>query len=169
MENYFKVLNISEDAEKEVIIASYKALAKKYHPDACKIDPQEAARRMALINEAYEVLSDDRKRAAYLAELHASGSASSEKYTYTRNTENHKEENPTWNDSKDDEPFHVDIDLDIDIEPSPFTKGVVIAICIVLAIAFICSFIHFGLGGISGLKDDFTLFVDDLFYNFHLK
>lgn len=168
MENYFKVLNISEDAEKEVIIASYKALAKKYHPDACKIDPQEAARRMALINEAYEVLSDDKKRASYLAELHVSDSASTKKYTYSRNTGENKEDSAS-DSSKDAEPFHVDIDLDIDIESSPFTKGVMVTICIILAIAFICSFIHFGLGGIPGLKDDFSMFTDDLLYNFHLK
>lgn len=65
MQNYYKILEISEDASQEVVKAVYKALAKKYHPDCYTGDIKYAEKTMAQINEAYEVLSDERKRADY--------------------------------------------------------------------------------------------------------
>ncbi len=70
MINYFDVLNVSENAEPEVIRASYKALAKKYHPDSYKGTKEDADKKMLLINEAYSVLSDDYARKEYLSKLH---------------------------------------------------------------------------------------------------
>jgi curved DNA-binding protein CbpA len=69
MINYFDVLNVSENAEPEVIRASYKALAKKYHPDSYKGTKEVADKKMLLINEAYSVLSDDYARKEYLIKL----------------------------------------------------------------------------------------------------
>lgn len=70
MINYFEVLNISEKAEIEVIRSSYKALAKKYHPDNTELPQEVAEGKMTIINEAYRVLSDDAARAKHIRELH---------------------------------------------------------------------------------------------------
>lgn len=48
-----------------------KALAKKYHPDNTKLSHEEAAKKMAQINEAYDVLLDEEKRKKYIKELHS--------------------------------------------------------------------------------------------------
>ncbi len=68
--NYFEILNVSQNAEDEVIRASYKALAKKYHPDNTELDAEVAARKMQEINEAYQVLADKESRQRYINELH---------------------------------------------------------------------------------------------------
>lgn len=62
MPDYYEVLQVAPDAEPEVISFAYKALAKKYHPDHSGPDGQA---KMALINEAYEVLRDPARRQAY--------------------------------------------------------------------------------------------------------
>ena len=67
--NYFDILNVSQNAEDEVIRASYKALAKKYHPDNTELDAETAARKMQEINEAYRVLSDKVATQRYINEL----------------------------------------------------------------------------------------------------
>ena len=59
--DYYKVLGISRDAESREIKKAYKKLSKIYHPDkasAENIKPEEAQKKMAAVNEAYEVLSD---------------------------------------------------------------------------------------------------------------
>ncbi len=62
-QTYYKTLMLAEIADAEIINAVYRKLAQRFHPDK---DPSaEAARRMAEINEAHEVLSDPRKRADY--------------------------------------------------------------------------------------------------------
>lgn len=65
MVNYYEVLEVSEKASKEVIEKAYKILAKKYHPDLNKDNPQEAEKKMKALNEAYEILMDDEKRANF--------------------------------------------------------------------------------------------------------
>lgn len=65
MINYYEVLEVSENASKEVIEKAYKALAKKYHPDLNKDNPKEAESKMKQLNEAYEVLIDENKRANF--------------------------------------------------------------------------------------------------------
>ncbi|MDD5901129.1 MAG: DnaJ domain-containing protein [Lachnospiraceae bacterium] len=63
--NYYEILEIKEDASIEVIKAAYKALVKKYHPDANSKSNQNMERNINSINEAYEVLSDENKRKEY--------------------------------------------------------------------------------------------------------
>lgn len=63
--DYYQILGITPSADLAVIKAVYKALALKYHPDRNKSDPAAAVKKMAEINEAYVVLSDEQKRAAY--------------------------------------------------------------------------------------------------------
>ena len=59
---YYDNLKVSRNAPSEVIRAAYKSLAVKYHPDRNLSNKDDATRVMALINEAYEVLSDVEKR-----------------------------------------------------------------------------------------------------------
>ncbi|MBU3608916.1 J domain-containing protein [Polynucleobacter nymphae] len=63
--DYYRTLGVLDDAEDIVIRAAYKALAQRYHPDKWAGDKGEATRRMADINEAFEILSDPVKRKTY--------------------------------------------------------------------------------------------------------
>ncbi len=62
--DYYKTLGVSKDASKEDIKKAYKKLAKKYHPDLNKDNP-EAEKKFKEINEAASVLTDDQKRSQY--------------------------------------------------------------------------------------------------------
>ncbi|HCZ9102102.1 TPA: J domain-containing protein [Klebsiella michiganensis] len=61
MRTHYDNLKVSKDAPVEVIQAAYRTLAKKYHPDINKNNP-EAVRIMQIINTSYEVLIDPLKR-----------------------------------------------------------------------------------------------------------
>jgi curved DNA-binding protein CbpA len=61
--NYYKILQVDPQAEPEVIVAAYKRLSIKYHPDTNPT--REANRVMQEINEAYQVLKDPVKRRQY--------------------------------------------------------------------------------------------------------
>jgi molecular chaperone DnaJ len=62
--DYYEVLGISKDADSAEIKKAFWKLAKKYHPDVNKDDPQ-ASEKFQEANEAYEVLSDTEKRQRY--------------------------------------------------------------------------------------------------------
>lgn len=62
--DYYEVLGLGRDASTEEIKKAYRRLARQYHPDANKDDPQ-AAQKFSEITEAYDVLSDADKRARY--------------------------------------------------------------------------------------------------------
>lgn len=63
--DYYAILGVLPDADGVVIRAVYKALAQRYHPDKFQGSAEEANRRMAEINEAYDVLSDLAMRKEY--------------------------------------------------------------------------------------------------------
>ncbi|KAL8742405.1 MAG: hypothetical protein Q9190_005101 [Brigantiaea leucoxantha] len=66
--DYYKVLNVANDADDRTIKRAYRTLTKKYHPDktaAQGVPKEEAEKKMASINEAYEVLSDPELRARF--------------------------------------------------------------------------------------------------------
>jgi molecular chaperone DnaJ len=61
--DYYEVLGVPRDASMEEIKRAFRRLAMKYHPDRNKSPDAEA--KFKEINEAYQVLSDPQKRAAY--------------------------------------------------------------------------------------------------------
>jgi curved DNA-binding protein len=61
--DYYKVLGVARDADQDAVKRSYRRLARKYHPDVSK-EP-DAKERFQEVGEAYEVLKDPEKRAAY--------------------------------------------------------------------------------------------------------
>ncbi|MGC3980052.1 MAG: DnaJ C-terminal domain-containing protein [Steroidobacteraceae bacterium] len=61
--DYYESLGVKRDASAEEIKKAFRKLARKYHPDVSKEPDAEA--RMKEVNEAYAVLSDAEKRAAY--------------------------------------------------------------------------------------------------------
>lgn len=61
--DYYKIMEVARDANQDEIKRSYRKLARKYHPDVSKEKDAEA--RFKEIGEAYEVLKDTEKRAAY--------------------------------------------------------------------------------------------------------
>lgn len=61
--DYYRILGVSRDAPLERVKKAYRKLARKFHPDVSK--EADAEPRMKEVNEAYAVLSDPEKRAAY--------------------------------------------------------------------------------------------------------
>ncbi|HEY7146046.1 MAG TPA: molecular chaperone DnaJ [Streptosporangiaceae bacterium] len=62
--DYYKALGVSKGATADEIKKSYRKLARKYHPDANKGDAK-SEERFKEISEAYNVLSDDKRRKEY--------------------------------------------------------------------------------------------------------
>ncbi|MFM2481694.1 DnaJ C-terminal domain-containing protein [Celerinatantimonas sp. YJH-8] len=61
--DYYQILGVSKDADEQAIKRAYRKLARKYHPDVSK--EANAEQRFKEVGEAYEVLSNSQKRAAY--------------------------------------------------------------------------------------------------------
>ncbi|KAB2019113.1 hypothetical protein ES319_D08G275300v1 [Gossypium barbadense] len=80
----YKVLGVNRSATKDEIKEAFRKLAVKYHPDkhshSAKPVRDSATLRFKQVSEAYEVLSDDRKRAHY--NLTSSSSSASSSYNY---------------------------------------------------------------------------------------
>src|SRR5271169_788553 len=63
MRNPYDVLGVAKTASASDIKSAFRKLAKKYHPDQSK-EPK-AKERFAEVGSAYEILGDDKKRAAF--------------------------------------------------------------------------------------------------------
>ncbi len=61
--DYYEVMGVARDASQDVIKRAYRRLARRYHPDVSKEPDAEA--KFKELQEAYEVLKDPEKRAAY--------------------------------------------------------------------------------------------------------
>ncbi|WP_444926377.1 DnaJ C-terminal domain-containing protein [Microbulbifer sp. TRSA002] len=61
--DYYKILGLDRSADQAQIKRAYRKLARKYHPDVSK--EEGAEEHFKEVNEAYEVLKDPEKRAAY--------------------------------------------------------------------------------------------------------
>src|SRR5262245_17481439 len=62
--DFYKILGVEKSASAEDLKKAYRKLAMQYHPDRNKDNPSAEA-KFKEINEAYDVLKDDQKRAAY--------------------------------------------------------------------------------------------------------
>ncbi len=75
-EDFYKLLGVDRNASDAEIKKSYRSKAMKYHPDRNKDNQVEAEAKFKQIKEAYEVLSDPKKRSAYDQFGHAGVDAS---------------------------------------------------------------------------------------------
>lgn len=75
-EDFYKLLGVDRNASDAEIKKSYRSKAMKYHPDRNKDNQAEAEAKFKQIKEAYEVLSDPKKRSAYDQFGHAGVDAS---------------------------------------------------------------------------------------------
>lgn len=65
MVDYYKTLEVSRTATTDDIKRSYRKLALKWHPDKNPDNMEDATKKFKEISEAYEVLSDEKKRRMY--------------------------------------------------------------------------------------------------------
>lgn len=63
--DYYRLLGVKRNADERAIKRAFKKLSLKYHPDKNKDDPETAKQKFVEIANAYEVLSDPKKREIY--------------------------------------------------------------------------------------------------------
>ena len=130
--DYYKILNISEYSTSEEIKNAYRHLARKWHPDVAGNSPDVIA-RFKEINEAYEILSNQTRKADYdtakrfysYAKSSSTATKNNEKTTARKETKTEGKKNFSWEDlfskkeKKDFTPKRGD-DIYSDIEISVF-------------------------------------------------
>ncbi len=91
--SHYENLKVARSAPLEVIRAAYKALAQKYHPDRNHGDP-DAARVMAILNKAYQILSDSKLRFEHDQWIRAVEAARGTTHTTSEPTSSDVKSNP---------------------------------------------------------------------------
>ncbi len=92
MKNYYDILQVNKNASKEVISRVYKYLIKENHPDLFQGKDKELAEiKVKQLNEAYDVLTDDRKRKDFDEELEYYNSLSSNPNIMLKNLQQENE------------------------------------------------------------------------------
>lgn len=92
----YKVLGVDCSADKDEIRKAYRKLARKYHPDSNQGN-REAEEKFKEVNDAYTILSDERKRADYDRGVASQVKSSQDMYgqsPFGRRTANKKSEQP---------------------------------------------------------------------------
>ena len=89
-QGYYAILGVSQKANFQEIKKSYRRLAKKYHPDRNK--SPTAGETIKKINQAFEILSDRKKRKQY--DLEASIIFNAKHSNYEENLSDQKQRNP---------------------------------------------------------------------------
>ena len=89
MKDYYKILSIPINANKDEIKKAFRSLAKKYHPDRNK-DDKDALQKFQEVNEAYEVLSNEDSRKKYDNER---SNNKENNYNKETNSKNNKSDN----------------------------------------------------------------------------
>lgn len=100
-QTYYDILEINRNASPEIIKKAYTTLAKKYHPDLQEGElKKECEEKLKLINEAFEILSDEDKKKVYDIELKSQEENNEKMYdtllhenTYLKNKLNHIQQN----------------------------------------------------------------------------
>jgi curved DNA-binding protein CbpA len=168
MINYFDVLNVSENAEPEVIKASYKTLAKKYHPDSYMGSREDAEKKMALINEAYQILSDEHSKKRYLQQLRANRGAD------YREEKEHKSYNDAFNKASHSyEQFTHATDELKEYYDEKYAQSVDrvarfirIVIVLIAAISIICCIFYFGPDMLKTFWENASNEIEQILYTF---
>ncbi|GLI63204.1 hypothetical protein VaNZ11_006103 [Volvox africanus] len=97
MGDYYKVLGLTFGANQDEIKLAFRKLALLHHPDrhisSTKAQQEQAAARFKAITEAYDVLTDDRKRTQYEASVRSGGTTGSSYGTSGRYTYGHHSHN----------------------------------------------------------------------------
>lgn len=113
---YYDVLQVSPNADPEVIKAAYSSLVQRYHPDKNPGNP-DAEQYFKIINRAYEVLSDPAKREGYDAAFGVADEGQrnqADSSTFTKNTVATPDVSP----ARDNSPVRVPDWYDLN-HPSP--------------------------------------------------
>src|SRR5882672_9146810 len=63
-QDFYEILGVSKSASADELKKAYRTLAMKHHPDRNPSD-KSAEQKLKEVNEAYDILKDDQKRAAY--------------------------------------------------------------------------------------------------------
>lgn len=100
----YELLNVPMSASADEIQTAYKTLAKKYHPDIYDGDKKFAEQQMIILNNAYEILSDPRKRAEYDQLLHKTQKTESKSENSTQGAVHENEPN---NETQKNESMYV--------------------------------------------------------------
>lgn len=74
--DYYRILNVNKNATQEEIKKAHRRLSGKYHPDNAG---ESAREQFEKVQEAYDILGDEEKRAAYDRKLQGKESGQAEK------------------------------------------------------------------------------------------